>query len=234
MTNSSEVVLHVHLVEDDSDLREEMVFGLAGLGFEAIGFGSAEAFYRGQLGSPCDIAVIDVGLPGEDGFSIATHLRATSRVGIVMLTARSQLEDRLRGLKDADLYMVKPVDLLELAASLRSLGRRLKEAQPERRAGGEWRLADEDWTLYAPAGTGIHLTASERMLMQALFVNRDKAVSRESIAAALGGDIYDYDLHRLETLISRLRKKASDVGLSLPLRAVRGIGYLFSPRSGRG
>lgn len=228
-TDSGESV-RIHLVEDDTDLREEMVLGLCGLGFAATGFGNAEEFYRGLVGNPCDIAVIDIGLPGEDGYSIAGHLRDTSAVGVVLLTARGNLEDRLRGLADADLFLVKPVDLVELGASLCSLARRLQTTAQARRSDSEWRLADEDWTLNSPDGAPVQLTASERQLLKVLFDNRDKAVARETLAASLGGNIYDYDLHRLETLVSRLRKKVADAGFSLPLRAVRGIGYLLSPR----
>lgn len=229
MNAASDKQIRIHLVEDDVDLREEMLLGLNGLGFKTMGFGCARDFYRGLVGNPCDIAVIDIGLPGEDGFSIAGHLRDSSRIGIVLLTARSHLEDRLRGLADADLYINKPVDLVELGASLCSLARRLQGAGPEVQARPEWRLMDEDWTLYAPGGEALHLTASERRFMQYLFGERDKVVAREALATALGGDRHDYDLHRLETLVSRLRKKAADVGLNLPLRAVRSIGYLLSP-----
>jgi two-component system response regulator PhoP len=228
--NTDTGTLRVHVVEDDTDLREELVLGLSRLGFAAKGFGSAEQFYRGLVGNPCHIALIDVGLPGEDGFSIAGHLRDTTSTGIVLLTARSRIEDRLRGLSDADLYITKPVDLVELAASLCSLARRLQNTGQGRHAPGEWQLRDEDWTLCAPGGQGVRLTASERELMKTLIAGRDKVVARETLAAALGGDDYDYDPHRLEALVSRLRKKTTEADLALPLRAVRGIGYLFSPR----
>lgn len=231
MNTESDTTIRLALIEDADPLREEMVFGLGQMGFDVKGYANGADFFRDLVGRPCDIAVIDVGLPGEDGFSIAQHLRQSSSMGIVMLTARGQREDRLRGLDSADHYLVKPFDLLELGALLRALARRVRGIKtPERRTSGEWRLGDENWTLFAPNGQHFPLTSSERQLMQVLFASRDQAVARDDLITALGGDNFDFDPHRLETLISRLRKKASDLDLNLPVRAVRGVGYLLSPR----
>lgn len=124
--NTSTDKLRVFLVEDTDDLREEIVFGLNALGLEVSGFADANALYRAMAVKPCNIVVIDVGLPGEDGFSIAAHLRDNHALGIVFLTARAALDDRLHGLGlGADNYLVKPIDVRELAATLFALGRRL-------------------------------------------------------------------------------------------------------------
>ncbi len=261
--------LRVSLIEDDVDLREEMVYGLSEVGFDARGFHDGPEFYRAQVSAPCDVAVIDVGLPGEDGFTIAAHLRSSSSVGIVMLTARGALEDRLHGLQQgADAYLVKPVQLLELSAILQSLGRRLAPGRPpatmpanqppmsatplraEGSAGGfgsksagglaspldpmaaaatpgKWHLADAGWRLCDAEGRGISLTSTERAFMQCLMASRNTPVSRDDLITALGGDLFDFDPHRLDSLASRLRRKAADAGMTLTLRAIRGMGYVF-------
>jgi len=78
--------LRIFLVEDNADLREEMIFGLTSLGIEAFGFGDAQSLYRELAARECDVLVIDVGLPGEDGFSIAEHLSGNLSRGIILLT----------------------------------------------------------------------------------------------------------------------------------------------------
>ncbi|CAB3907297.1 Transcriptional regulatory protein AfsQ1 [Achromobacter pulmonis] len=95
-------LLCIGLLEDDADFREELALGLGGYGFRvAFACDNAAAFYRRLQEQPCDIVILDAHLPGEDGFSVATRLRALSPVGIVMLTGRSALEDRVRGLEEA-------------------------------------------------------------------------------------------------------------------------------------
>jgi two-component system, OmpR family, response regulator PhoP len=89
-------------------------------------------------------------------------------------------------------------------------------------------LDDDGWTLAAPDGRRIALTTQERQFIGVLIAEGGRPVKRDALVLALGGDPYDYDLHRLDTLVSRLRKKADALGLDLPLRAVRGVGYLFN------
>lgn len=224
--------LRIYLVEDEVDLREETVFSLATLGFDAHGFGNATDFYKAQATRPCDVAVIDVGLPGEDGFAIAAHLRNGSHVGIVMLTARGTLQDKLHGLQQgADAYLVKPVHMLELTAVLQSVARRItatsdSAAAPSSEPSG-WQLIDGGWILQDPHGQTMPLTTSERAFMRCLFEQMDTPVSRDRLISAMGGDAFDFDPHRIDSLASRLRRKAADAGIALTLRAVRGAGYIF-------
>lgn len=230
--------LRVYLIEDEEDLREALVYSLNQLGFDAAGFPSAAMFYRQYSVSRCDIAVVDVGLPDEDGFSIAEHLRSASEVGIVFASARGEPADRIRGMRaGADAYLVKPLDIEELAATLTSIGRRLRalaqpaaHAQPPAtaaRATGRWTLAEGNWLLCDPAGQAMRLTASERAVVTTLLKERGKAVDRQRLAIALGGDPGEFDFQRIDAVVSRLRRKATQCGMSLPLHAVRGMGYEF-------
>lgn len=233
--------LRIYVIEDDDDLREEMLFALGELGFEAHGFAAAPAFYKAFALAPCDIAVVDIGLPGESGLSVLAHLRRIRHIGVVMVTARGQLEDRLRGLREgADAYMVKPVHMEELAETLIALGRRLRSeravpaeaaalaavaAEPPRSRG--WRLLEGDWILADPEGQRMKLTTSERAFVACLFRHRGSAVSRDELIRALGGDVFDFDGHRIDALASRVRRKAEKLGMQLPLHSVRGTGYVL-------
>lgn len=230
----------VYLIEDEEDLQEALVYSLEQLGFKASGFSTAAEFYRAYAVSRCDIVVIDIELPDEDGFSIAQHLRSASNVGIVFATARGDLGDRVRGLRGgADAYFVKPVHVEELAASLEGIHRRIKASesgagralhhqQPTAPRGtGRWILKEGDWILHAPDGRSLRLTMSERAIVASLFKQRNKPVDRTQLATALGGDPEHFDLQRVDAVVSRLRRKATAAGMSLPLHAVRGTGYQF-------
>jgi DNA-binding response OmpR family regulator len=229
MSTESAPRLRIYLVEDEADLREELVFSLGAMGFEAEGYADAAEFYRALVIRRCDIAVIDVGLPGEDGFSVARLLHSAGDIGVVMLTARRALDDRLRGLQEgADAYLVKPVDVRELAATLRAVARRLSNNSISIKPAGGWQLAEGGWMLRDPERRELSLTTAERAFLTCLFDNRGQAVTRDQLIVALGGNTGDFDPHRIDSLASRLRRKAGEVGINLPLRAVRNTGYVFS------
>lgn len=229
----------VLVLEDDDVLREDILIpGLMDYGFDVAGACTSADLYRHMLSSQYDIAVLDIGLPGEDGITVARHLRQLSSMGIVMLTGNHERSDHVRALAaGADTYLSKPVDIEVLAASLHSLARRLRtpvastgeekasyDPTPPRR---EWRLETDDWCLVSPANATIALSGSERCALQQLIMAKGAAVPREELIATLCKDIYDFDPHRLEMLVYRLRRKAREQGESLPLVTVRGIGYAF-------
>ena len=178
---------------------------------------------------PCDLILLDLGLPDEDGLVIASRLRQQQpALGIVMLTARANVNDRLAGLEGgADAYLVKPVDMRELAATLRSVHRRLATAAPPAEA---WTLAPATLSLFTPAGNTVALTVAEMILLKCLAAAAaPEPVSREALAAAMGQPQPDFDYRRLEVAFSRLRKKidSASAGES-PIRSARSRGYVFA------
>lgn len=229
--------LRVAVLEDDAELRENiLVPGLGDFGFDIIGAGTAAELYRHMLKRPFDMVVLDIGLPDEDGLSVVRHLRELSDLGIVMLTGNRGREDRIRALSDgADAYLSKPADLEILAATLHSLSRRLgargvetPPAAVARDTPGHWHLDTDGWCLVSPRGAVIALSVPERSLLNALIQAAGAPVGREALIAALTGDVYDFDPHRLDMLIHRLRRKISDQsGEAVPLLTARGSGYLF-------
>ncbi|RYX96033.1 MAG: response regulator transcription factor [Comamonadaceae bacterium] len=222
------------MIEDDEDLQEEIVFGLKAVGIDARGFGDAATFYRAHAIARCDVAVIDLMLPGEDGLSVIEHLSSTGSVSIVIMTAKGNLQDRVKGLRHgADAYLVKPVHIEELFETINAVQRRSKRkhaAPPEpvhlTPARSGVRLLEGGWVLCDQAGKRMKLTTAERAFLSALFRARGKAVSRDELAVVLGGDPFDFDAHRIDAIVSRLRRKADAEGIQLPLHAVRGTGYL--------
>ncbi|MFC5435869.1 response regulator transcription factor [Rhodanobacter umsongensis] len=221
--------LRIAVLEDDIELRETILLpGLRDFGFDVCGAGSADELYRHMLGRRFDMVVLDIGLPHEDGFSVAQRLRGSSSVGIVMLTGHTTSADRIRGLSEsADAYLSKPVVLAELAATLHSLARRLRPAASGP-APGQWRLDTDGWCLRSPADHSIALTQAERCILTLLMASPGTPVKRETLIATLTDNAYDFDPHRLEMLVHRLRGKIADgSGEALPLRAVRGTGYVM-------
>ncbi|SFS14549.1 two component transcriptional regulator, winged helix family [Dyella sp. OK004] len=236
---SSPRTWRVIVLEDDEVLREHILIpGLIDYGFAVTGVRTSADLYRHMLSNQYDIAVLDIGLPGEDGITVAQHLRQLSSMGIVMLTGNHERSDHIRSLvAGADTYLSKPVDIEVLAASLHSLARRLRTpiaACSEEKAAydsvpsrAEWRLETNDWCLATPRNATIALSGSERCALQLLMAAKGAAVSREELIATLCNDVYDFDPHRLEMLVYRLRRKAREQSESLPLVTVRGVGYAF-------
>lgn len=228
----------IAVVDDEADLRFDLVEYLAGCGHQVVGCADGSAFAEEMAKEPFDIVVLDVNLPGENGFTIAGRLREHSEVGIIMLTARNLTIDRVVGLeKGADVYCVKPVDLRELEAQVRSLARRLKTASPPRpaavpstpAAAASWKFDDFAWILIAPDGASLKLTGNERTFIALLVAQPGQPVPRNDIFVALGKRHWDPEDRSIDSLVRRLRAKAqSTFGRPLPIEAVHGVGYAFT------
>ena len=230
------MTLRVAIVEDSADLLDELLAFLRHRGFDAWGVRSAEAFWRQLHRDPVDIVLIDIGLPGEDGFSVLDYLHEIGHFGLVVITARGHEQDRLQALNaGADLYLIKPVNFSDLAESIHALGARLRQQsapQPtaptisaERSASSTWILQSEQ--LIAPLGLILPLTQQEYRLLELLMRNRNEVCSKVDLHASLFTDKGEPELHRIDVVVSRLRHKARLQGMALPIRAIFGKGLAF-------
>ena len=223
------------VVEDDAELREKILLpALHAAGFEAIGLATALELYRAWASLPFDLVLLDIGLPDDDGVEIARHLRGLSpSIGIVMYTGYGDRVDRMRGLRaGVDAYLVKPLDMDEVVETLRNVRDRQALCTPvaAREAAG-WALDRQGWSLASPSGASIALNQAERQFMAVLVASPGTPVARDVLIARLTGDAETFDPHRLEMLVYRLRQKCREAcGEELPLRAIRGMGYLFEPQ----
>ncbi|WP_313255932.1 response regulator transcription factor [Stenotrophomonas acidaminiphila] len=226
--------IRIWVVEDDPEWRGMVVDELEYHGAEVRGIDSVEALYRELAVDRCDILVLDVGLPGEDGLSATGHLRRMDGMGIVLVTGRSGTADMAHGLSvGADVYLPKPLELPVLVAALHSLHRRMSQSAPALAAAGEtvaaWSLRSDGWDLQAPNGKVLTLTVAERGFLRELFAAHGEAVERERLIAAVTDQPWDFDPHRLEVLVHRLRTRVRNAtGAMLPVRALRGVGYLLA------
>lgn len=233
----------IAVVEDESSLRADLVEYLSACGHDVAGCEDGVALDRAMSQRHADIVILDVNLPGEDGFSIAKRLRESSEIGIIMLTARGVNVDRVVGLEiGADVYLVKPIELRELEAQVRTLARRLKVAQPQSAAAapapqvqaqaappGGWCYDQVAWALIAPSGSILKLTANERVFVSLLVDKPGEPVSRSDIFRALGKREWDPGDRSVDSMVRRLRSKGEEtLGSPLPIEAVHGTGYAFA------
>ena len=125
------MALRLAIIEDNADLLDELLAWLGYRGFEVWGTRSAEAFWRQLHSHPVDIVLVDIGLPGEDGFSVLNYLHELGHYGLVVVSARGQQQDKLQALSlGADAYLIKPVNFAHLAETLTALGARLRQDRP--------------------------------------------------------------------------------------------------------
>lgn len=209
----------IALLEDEILLRKELAAFLSKRGHEVAQAGTLAEFW--PLMPQVDIAILDLMLPDGSGEEVARRLRQEHpRVGILMLTARGAIQDRLQGLDaGADHYLVKPFRLVELAAIIDALLRRL---------GVGWRLDGQRRLLIAPDGFSSALSVAEMTLFNLLCDHPGEVVTQRTLVEALGFDWLDYDRRRLDKLVSRLRHRwQEESGQELPLRTEYRHGYSF-------
>lgn len=217
--------VRILVVEDEADLRGAVVSYLRLSGFAADGVGSAQAMDAWLEGNDCDLVVLDLGLPDEDGLALANRLRRRDR-GVIICTARGTPADRMRGfVQGADHYLVKPVDLVELVAVARNLAARIVEA-----AGAvAWGLDSRRWMLIPPDRPPVSLTRSEVVILSTLAEQAGKAVARDVLIERMGHNPQTYDIRRMEILVRRLRRKVESQAFEpLPLQTVHALGYAFT------
>lgn len=210
---------HLALLEDDTDLRQEMVSYLVRYGHALSEAGTLAAFRA--LRDAIDIAIIDLGLPDGSGLDAAAWLREQRpRAGIIILTARGTTTDKLAGLRGgADHYLVKPFRLDELAAIIDALLRRL---------GVGWRIDPQLRLLLGPEGTSIALSPAEMAMFEQFADHPDQVVKRRNLVEAFGERWLEFDQRRLDTMISRLRSRWREAtGGELPLKTEYRQGYSF-------
>lgn len=242
----------IAIVEDDQDLRLSTEEFLSVAGYAIWGVGSAEEFYRQFISNPVDIVILDLGLPGDDGLTVANLLQNNPQVAVIILSARDATEDRLAGFRaGADRYLVKPVNLMELAANIDAVAKRLQLIRlasepddplavvslpsPPANTAQVWSLNAQEWCLYNPSRQELHLTSREFVLLNQLIVAEGQVVAKKELCLEIFGPRIQNASDRLNVLIARLRKKALDeLGQELPIKTVHQLGYAFTAAASLG
>ena len=219
--------MHVLLVEDDAVLADGLSRILQGHGMlvEVVGNGTQadQVLQRAEVA----VAVLDIGLPGIDGFEVVRRLRARgSAIPVLLLTARDAVEDRVRGLEiGADDYLVKPFATAELVARIKALARR-NTPKPAVLSLGDLTL-DTAGKRARIKDRVIDLSVREWAVLEYLLQHGTRVVSKQQIIDAILPWGEDLTLNAVEVYISRLRLKIADAGITI--RTIRGFGYLLEP-----
>jgi len=227
--------VRIAVCEDSHITRHYLVAGLGLAGFQAEGVEDGFALDRLLARWSPDIVILDIELPGEDGFTIASRLRRTHpQMGVIMLTARGQLDDRIKGLDSgADAYFAKPVEIRELTAVIGSLHRRVSAPVPVP-AVSSWHLQHPASRLVTPRGRQIGLTDTELRFLDCLLARPGHVVDRDEILKTLDQPLDTYAVRRMETMLSRLRAKVARECPEepLPVKARQNRGYIFLVEEG--
>ena len=217
--------MRVLLVEDDSIIGDALTSSLSQEGFAVDWLRRGDHAASALDTEPYDLLVLDLGLPGRDGLDVLRSVRASNNpIPTLVLTARDAVSDRVVGLDSgADDYMVKPFDMEELHARIRSLTRRAGgRASPE--------IVYDDLVVFPESrsvtkvGKPITLTPREYDVLLQLLENQGRVFTRQRLKEALyGWDCDDVDSNTIEVHVSHIRKKLGD---SL-IRTIRGVGYII-------
>ncbi len=227
----------VLVVEDEQSIREMIALNLTMAGWEVLEAGSAEkGLQLLHSAGPCNVALLDVMLPGMNGFSLCETLRRDNPdMGIIILSAKSQESDKVRGLSiGADDYMTKPFSVNELVARLEALARRVQRSQPakgedqDQLVSGPFILDQRSRILYKN-GEPVDLTQVEFQIMELFFKNPGTALVREKILEGVWGENYYGDVKIVDVNIRRLRMKVEDQPSDPKhILTVWGYGYRWS------
>ena len=223
----------IYVIEDDENIRNLVKIALEGYGYQVITFESAEPAVENVENDMPSLAVFDLMLPGMSGLDAIKLIRQKDKVSklpIIILTAKDKEYDKVTGLDGgADDYMTKPFGVLELAARVRSLLRRVEE-KPEKQSSstvsyGELQIDHAAREVYMK-GQLLNLTYKEYELLNYLVENQNRVVEREELLNELWDYTAEVETRTLDIHIKTLRKKLGEEGSSY-IKTVRSVGYRF-------
>ena len=221
----------IMIVEDDPAIREELALLLENEGYQALAvtdFGDVP----GQAGTfGPDLVLLDLGLPGRDGFSLCAELRRRCPVPIVVVTSRNSAADELRALSlGGDDYITKPYSIPILLARIKAVLRRCGgPSEPDILEAGGVRLSLSRGTVWA-SGRTAELTRNELKILAHLMAHAGEIVSRADLIEALWDSRIYIDDNTLSVNVTRLRNKLGELGLPEQIKTRRGMGYQYDDR----
>jgi DNA-binding response OmpR family regulator len=203
-------MIRVAIVEDEDMTRRAMSLALREHGFEVHEAADALACKALLKQQQVEAVVIDIGLPGPDGISLAAEVRQRADVAVVIVSRHGEYESRIKALDlGADDYLVKPVHFGELAARIRSVVRRRYPMRGRRKRVGRW-IVDLETRVASSGAETAPLTRGEFDILARLVEANSKIVSREELLSEVSRRPEDADLRSVDTLVSRLRRKLGD------------------------
>jgi two-component system, OmpR family, response regulator len=218
--------MHVLLVEDDASLSDGIARILLGAGHAVEARATGSDALEATRSRRFDLMLLDIGLPGIDGYEVLRRLRSTQdATPVLVLTARDHINERVYGLDlGADDYLAKPFAMAELGARVRALLRRAQMRSSPRIIHGPLSVDKAARRAYL-AGEPLDLTAREWAVLEVLLQKVEKIVSKDSIISWVAGWDGELSPNAVEVYVSRLRAKLEPAGIRI--RTVRGFGYML-------
>ena len=234
--------VHIAVLDDDAEITRLLSGYLQNQGYRVSETHAGPALLRLMAADPPDLVLLDLGLPGEDGFSIARQLREHWRCGLVIITGRGDAVDKVVGLEvGADDYVTKPFDLRELLARIKAVLRRTLaapapagaaavEAAPRRYRFADWELDLAARRLLDPGGREVALTGGEFDLLSVFLAHPGRVLSRDFLLEQTRRrEAAPFD-RTIDVQVGRLRKKLEvDVDDPRIIKSVRSAGYILVP-----
>lgn len=216
-------------VEDDADFRQGLADYLRLRSIDVTEASCGLEYYKATRDRRYDVAIVDVNLPDISGFDLARDLSANGATGVVMLTARDEIVDRIHGRSaGADSYLTKPVDGEELILTIQNLVRRMKQDRQGAVEPPVWHLCLPAQRLISPDAQEIPLTGRELLLMEHFArAAYGSTISRSVLVQSLGYGNLAPESRSLDAVVRRLRQKTLDLGCDLPLQSVHAVGIRF-------
>lgn len=218
----------IYIVEDDSDIREIEMIALKNSGHVVYAFETAKEFYRKIEERVPDLILLDVMLPDESGYEIVKKLRknpVTKKVPVIMVTAKTQEIDMIKGLDDgADDYIKKPFSVMELISRVKAMLRRTSSEEQKVLRLDDLRIDHERHMVYVQDRV-IELTFKEYELLRLLLSNVGVVMSRENIMIHVWGTDFEGESRTVDMHIKTLRQKLGDMGARI--KTVRNVGYVI-------
>jgi two-component system phosphate regulon response regulator PhoB len=222
------------VIDDEPDIREVIRFALEGAGFRVLEAGHADAARKLLLSENPDLLLLDWMLPGRSGLELAQQLKQNAKtrsVPIIMVSARGEEEDRVKGLETgADDYIAKPFSPREMVARVNAVLRRAKPEEPadDIEIGG-LRIDNISHRVSA-GGKRIEIAPTEYRLLHFFMTHADRAFSRSQLLDQVWGDQVYVEERTVDVHVRRLRKALEATGHDSLLQTVRGVGYRFSEK----
>ena len=218
----------IYIAEDEKNIRHLIRTFLQKEGYQVRAFENGDQLYSAFQDKPCDLAILDIMMPGSSGLIICTKLRAISNVPIIMLTARDTEEDYISGISlGGDDYFTKPFSPVKLIMRVKAMFRRVDmdtESKHESLAYGDIIIHPSKLVAYC-SGKELALTSTEFSLLTYLMEHRDKAVSREELLNKIWGYDSAVETRATDATVKRLRKKLSDMGSTASIDTIWGHGF---------
>lgn len=220
----------IYLVEDDSGIRNMMIYTLKASGFGAIGFNSAEELYSALEKEIPELIMLDIMLPGEDGLSILAKLKkssVTSEIPIIMTTAKGTEYDKVVGLDaGADDYLAKPFGMMEMVSRVKAILRRggKKTGEKDVLTLGELVINHTERRVFVK-GEEVMLTLKEYEMLRYFAKNSGVVLTRDGLISAVWGDDFFGETRTVDVHVASLRTKLGEFGNFI--KTIRGVGYRF-------